>query len=121
MSTLRTHFTFRVDTWTANGESIVEHVAGVEDYQVALRYLLRRLPTLAWHSHHLTAGRASNRGQQALARGVESIKSTTFREEPLGTPASLRSGALVISLWPNEGSRDPAHLTVLGRGSRFGE
>jgi len=36
MSTLRTHFTFRVDTWTAEGESIVEHVAGVEDYQVAL-------------------------------------------------------------------------------------
>ena len=36
MSTLRTHFTFRVDTWTPDGESIVEHVAGVEDYQVAL-------------------------------------------------------------------------------------
>ena len=36
MTTLRTHFTFRVDTWTANGESIVEHVASVEDYQVAL-------------------------------------------------------------------------------------
>jgi hypothetical protein len=30
MSTLRTHFTFRVDTWTPDGESIVEHVAGVE-------------------------------------------------------------------------------------------
>src|SRR5262249_11842298 len=44
------------------------------------RYLPRRLPTLAWHSRHLTAGRASNRGQQASARGVESIKSTTFRE-----------------------------------------
>src|SRR5215470_12636109 len=26
----------RVDTWTPDGESIVEHVAGVEDYQVAL-------------------------------------------------------------------------------------
>ena len=36
MSTFRTHFTFRVDTWTPNGESIVEHVAGIEDYQVAL-------------------------------------------------------------------------------------
>jgi hypothetical protein len=36
MSTLRTHFTFRVDTWTPDDESIVEHVAGVEDYQVAL-------------------------------------------------------------------------------------
>jgi hypothetical protein len=33
MTTLRTHFTFRVDTWTPDGESIVEHVAGVEDYQ----------------------------------------------------------------------------------------
>jgi hypothetical protein len=32
----RTHFTFRIDIWTANGESIVEHVAGVEDYQIAL-------------------------------------------------------------------------------------
>jgi hypothetical protein len=36
MTTMRTHFTFRVDTWTPDGESIVEHVAGVEDYQVAL-------------------------------------------------------------------------------------
>ena len=35
-TTFRTHFAFRVDTWTPNGESIVEHVAGVEDYQVAL-------------------------------------------------------------------------------------
>ena len=30
MAVIRTHFTFRVDTWTADGESIVEHVAGVE-------------------------------------------------------------------------------------------
>src|SRR5262252_8521050 len=27
----RTHFTFRVDTWIADGDSIVERVAGVED------------------------------------------------------------------------------------------
>jgi hypothetical protein len=27
MSTTRTQFTFRVDTWTPDGESIVEHVA----------------------------------------------------------------------------------------------
>jgi hypothetical protein len=30
------HFTFRVDIWTADGERIVEYVAGVQDYQVAL-------------------------------------------------------------------------------------
>jgi transposase-like protein len=31
-----THFTFRIDTWTAGGESVIEHVAGAEDYQLAL-------------------------------------------------------------------------------------
>jgi hypothetical protein len=36
MTTTRTHFTYRVDTWTPDGENIVEHVAGIEDYQVAL-------------------------------------------------------------------------------------
>jgi hypothetical protein len=34
--TTRPHFTFRIDLWTPDGESIVEHVAGVEDYQLAL-------------------------------------------------------------------------------------
>ena len=33
MTTTRYHFTFRVDTWAPDGESIVEHVAGVEDYE----------------------------------------------------------------------------------------
>ena len=32
----RTHFAFRIDTWTADGETIVEHVASVEDYEVAV-------------------------------------------------------------------------------------
>jgi hypothetical protein len=36
MTTTSTHFTYRVDTWTPDGEDIVEHVAGIEDYQVAL-------------------------------------------------------------------------------------
>src|SRR5215831_19020268 len=26
-----THVTFRIDTWTAGGESVIEHVAGAED------------------------------------------------------------------------------------------
>jgi hypothetical protein len=32
----RTHFTFRIDTWTPDGESIVDHIAGIEDYELAL-------------------------------------------------------------------------------------
>jgi hypothetical protein len=34
MTTTRTHF--RIDTWTSDGESAVEHVAGIEDYELAL-------------------------------------------------------------------------------------
>ena len=32
---MRTHFAFRVDTWTPDGESIVEHVAGSRKFEVA--------------------------------------------------------------------------------------
>ncbi len=61
----RTHFTFRVDTWTPDGASIVEHVAGVEDYLGCARNVPRtRRP------HHPAAGRASYRGQPAPAHGL---------------------------------------------------
>ena len=29
-------FAFRIDRWTDNGERIVEHVAGAEDFQIAM-------------------------------------------------------------------------------------
>jgi hypothetical protein len=35
VTTTRTHFTFRIDTWTPDGESIVEHVAGNRTIAVA--------------------------------------------------------------------------------------
>jgi hypothetical protein len=44
------------------------------------RHVPRRMSTLARHSHHPTVGRASDRRQPTPARGVESIKSTTFEE-----------------------------------------
>jgi hypothetical protein len=75
MSTMRTHFTFRVDRWTPDGESIVEHVAGIEDYQVALATY--RAACQRWPGIPLAAGRASDRGQPAPAHGVgpsESVK-----------------------------------------------
>jgi hypothetical protein len=31
----KTHFAFRVDIWDATGNSIVEYVAGVDDFEVA--------------------------------------------------------------------------------------
>jgi hypothetical protein len=30
----KTHFAFRVDIWDDTGDSIIEHVAGVDDFEV---------------------------------------------------------------------------------------
>jgi hypothetical protein len=35
MEVTRTHFAYRIDMWDASGENVVEHLAGVEDHQVA--------------------------------------------------------------------------------------
>jgi hypothetical protein len=34
--TTRTHFAFRIDLWDATADNIVGHVAGAEDFQIAL-------------------------------------------------------------------------------------
>jgi hypothetical protein len=35
MST-RLHFLYRVDMWSIDGEKVIEHLAGVEDFRVAM-------------------------------------------------------------------------------------
>jgi hypothetical protein len=35
MTVTRTHFAFRIDMSDASGENLVEHIAGVEDFQIA--------------------------------------------------------------------------------------
>jgi hypothetical protein len=59
----RTHFAYRIGIWSKpNADSLVEHVASVEDYDVAIATFHR--PTNAGLTpHHAAAGRASNRGQ----------------------------------------------------------
>ena len=32
----RTHFLYRVDMWTIDGEHVIEHLAGIEDFQLAM-------------------------------------------------------------------------------------
>jgi hypothetical protein len=64
----------------------VEHVAGVEDYQVALA-TFHAVPTLARHAHHPAARCASDRGQPASARGVQSVRA------PLATKIARRGTA----------------------------
>ena len=32
----RTHFLYRIDMWTIDGKDVVEHLAGIEDAQLAM-------------------------------------------------------------------------------------
>src|SRR5215813_3401255 len=59
MTTSRTHFAFRVDTWSPDGESIVEHVTGIDDYQVALshKWLSKKCRSLSKKRPHRPARR----------------------------------------------------------------
>jgi hypothetical protein len=44
----RTHFSFRVDIWDDTGDRIIEHIAGVDDFEVAeatYRAAVARWPT----------------------------------------------------------------------------
>src|SRR5262249_7060272 len=56
------------------------------------RHVPRHLRTLARHTHHLAVRRQGDRGQPPSARGVESIKSTTFPEVKKA-PTSLYLGS----------------------------
>jgi hypothetical protein len=83
MTILRTHFTFRVDTWTPDGESIVEHVAGVEDYQVALA--IYRAAVERWRSSPITLRHGArviedSRRLRSTARAV-TTKNANFARE----------------------------------------
>jgi hypothetical protein len=53
----KTHFTFRVDIWDDTGDSIVEHVAGVDDFEVAEATYRASRGALASGAHH-PCGRA---------------------------------------------------------------
>jgi len=55
MAVTRTHFTFRVDTWTPDGESIVEHVAGLSSITRAPCRKVIGVPGQRWQAAR-TAG-----------------------------------------------------------------
>jgi hypothetical protein len=67
----RPRFAYRIDAWDADGENVIEHLAGVEDLQVAKATYLaacQRWP----QTPHLAPGHTSNRGQSADSACVKS-------------------------------------------------
>jgi hypothetical protein len=41
----RTHFAHRVDMWDDDGQNVIEHLAGVEDFEVAMVTYRAACPT----------------------------------------------------------------------------
>jgi hypothetical protein len=68
MAVNRTHFTYRIDLWTSDGVSNVEHLPGAEGFQLALATYGAAIER--WAGHHVAPGRAGDRGQPSLAAGV---------------------------------------------------
>jgi len=56
----RTHFAFRIDMWSDDGEKVVKHLAGAEGLPGGEGNVSGRLQTLAQRGHHLASGHAGN-------------------------------------------------------------
>jgi hypothetical protein len=96
----RSHFAYRIDAWDADGENVIEHLAGVEDLQVAKATYLAACQR--WDTNHLAPGHTSNRGQSADSACVRSAAAMTARTLYLGKPAIPGSvfglgGSLLLS------------------------
>ena len=62
----RTRFAYRIDAWDANGENVIEHLAGVEDPSSGERNVSGRMSALARDTNHLAPRHTSNRRQSGV-------------------------------------------------------
>ena len=111
MAVTRTHFRFRIDVWTANSESIVGHVAGIEDYELVLGTFPPRLRALAPRAHYPAA---RHQGRRAPYFGALRIRS------PLGArrrPDVVWTRSARIPVWGRRPQNAPAAATRIVRAS----
>jgi hypothetical protein len=71
-----THFAFRMDIWNDTGNSIVEHIAGVDDFEVAeatYRVAVARWPRARITLRHGARIVHENRAARIVARALRCI------------------------------------------------
>src|SRR2546430_6627552 len=73
----KTHFAFRIDIWDDTGDSIVEHVAGVDDFEVA--EATYRAAVARWPRAGSRCGRASGWPTTTLSKKLHSLPSSIRR------------------------------------------
>jgi hypothetical protein len=127
----KTHFAFRVDIWDDTGDSIVEHIAGVDDFEVAeatyraaiarwpaARITLRQGARVVW-GWSLIAIQQRRRAMLTLSAKVEaracysSGSLTTGGSSWRSSPSSFSSSSSSSSLGSRGGIVLPMMLTTL--------
>jgi len=66
----KTHFAFRIDIWVDTGNSIVEHVAGVDDFEVA--EATYRAAVVRWPRARIT-----------LRQGIRAVRSRRLKHRSM--------------------------------------
>jgi len=79
----RSHFAYRIDAWDADGENVIEHLAGRRGPSSCEGNILGRMSALAGNTNHLAPGHTSNRRQSPNSPCVSAAR--PFRLESLPT------------------------------------
>ena len=70
----RSHFAYRIDAWDADGENVIEHLAGVEDPSSCEGNVPGRMSTLAGDTNHVAPRHTSNRRQSPDSDCVSALR-----------------------------------------------
>ena len=73
----KTHFAFRIDVWDHTGNSIVEHVAGVDDFEVAVATY--RAAVASWSAARITL----RQGARVVATAAEDRARASGGQQPI--------------------------------------
>ncbi len=68
-TTTRRAFAHRIDLWDSSGENIVEHLAEIEDLELAMATYRAACGALAEREHHFASWCDGDRGHSAGAHG----------------------------------------------------
>jgi hypothetical protein len=72
MTVTKSHFTFRIDRWDNSGNAIIEHVAWIEDFDVALAAF--RAACLRWPGESITLRQGARVIEDSRRKGLRELR-----------------------------------------------
>ena len=71
MTVTKTDFAFRIDRWDNNGNAVIEHVAWIEDFDVALAAY--RAACLRWPGESITLRQGARVIEDSRRKGLREL------------------------------------------------